>query len=337
MNADDRAEVLYNLVKPYKKLFLSTDAYLPTTELIDFVAEHGDCPSVVIRNMRHRGKEADKGNFYPLRQISLFGHSLRVARLAVTLTRAFYRLNVLVPAAIVAGIGHDIGKAPGLIGPSYYVTADHPLTAVHHLRAIFAGHNVPWYGAAEQAILRHHMAPDSDFDSVIKRADALARQEEVKLVSSGSVSYRPMKEWFDVWEFLQLLGRKINVIETDNNGYCGAFAHGHIVYCQPDALIDTARILATGSSVVDMEFFFPEERRKILVGIVDRLREAKALALQVGEGYFSRKFRVTYRNGRSVESFYIPIALSAFDAAPLEYYKRRDGYLCEISEVKAVT
>jgi len=66
------------------------------------------------------------------------------------------------------------------------------------------------------------------------------------------------------------------------------------------------------------------------MAIVDLLREAEALAVPSGEGYFARKFEVTYNKGTSVKRFFVAIAIDAFRTTPLEFRRRRDGYLQEI-------
>jgi len=333
----DRKKILSDLVQPYKRLFESTHALVPTVRLIDFVAAHSDCPSVVIQNRRDVRRESEEGNFQILEKITLFDHSVRVARLSIDLTRRVYRLNNLVPPAIVAAIAHDIGKAPDVRGSEYYLSANHPLTATRHLSAIFDAYEVPWYPVAEQAVLRHHLGPLSDFDTITKDADSAARQEEVRLVTSGTISYRPLKQWLEAGEFLRFLSEKVNVIDTAHGSYCGAFTWKNIVFCRPDTLFEIARTLAIKTGVIDMDFYHPrdrEERRKVLVAIVDVLRAAEALALPVAAGYFGRRFVAKYRNGTSVQGFFVPIVLDAFRTTPLEFRNRRDGYLCEIIQVK---
>jgi hypothetical protein len=135
----------------------------------------GDCPSVVQKNNSEAEKKYEKNVFDRLATIPLWRHSLDVAtHLAGAMTQA-----MLIPDALIAGLGHDLGKIPAH-QESLYRTGDHPIVSIIVLN------NIPGYESMSNrdevslSIRQHHLLnAESALGRALKEADHQVRLMEI--------------------------------------------------------------------------------------------------------------------------------------------------------------
>ena len=98
--------------------------------IMELLERYGDCPSVVDTiTDSERGEVTRIGNI--LSKVTLRDHTFNVTRIALRLLKDTYHDPVgYIPVAIIAALGHDLGKIPELRSQGPYVKADHPPTSV---------------------------------------------------------------------------------------------------------------------------------------------------------------------------------------------------------------
>jgi hypothetical protein len=165
-------------VEPYKRDFIRSQSLHGVIRLIDVLEEYGHFPSVhMLTHVSGYGSPQRE----VLARISLRDHSCRVARLMVSIQKGRRReLFGLMPMYIAAGLAHDVGKIH-TFGGSEYSTGDHPVIGARIIRACFSGCNVSWIDDVVRAVLNHHRDSSGDPDRLLRRADRLARGEELVL------------------------------------------------------------------------------------------------------------------------------------------------------------
>ncbi|TYO96728.1 HD domain-containing protein [Geothermobacter ehrlichii] len=155
-------------------------------KILSILDQKGDCPSVVHRNPNEAEKKYDRDVFALLSRVPLWQHSLDVAtRLAEGMKQA-----VMIPDALIAGLGHDLGKLPSY-QYALYRTGDHPVLS------LIALHRVPGFESMSnaddiaQAIRQHHLvAPDNPLGAALKQADQKTRLDEISRLSPAGRDIR---------------------------------------------------------------------------------------------------------------------------------------------------
>ncbi|MCX5813962.1 MAG: HD domain-containing protein [Proteobacteria bacterium] len=167
-------------VHPYKKEFLLFNSLEGTLNLLNILEKHGDCPSVRTYGLASNGTASQ---WHVLARVSLKDHSCRVARIIIALHKKEYPGSYLdlIPMHIITALGHDVGKIPAFGSLDNYATADHPIIGARVVRSCFAGHDTPWIMAVTQAIINHHRDSNDTHDRILRRADHLARGQELVL------------------------------------------------------------------------------------------------------------------------------------------------------------
>lgn len=147
--------------------------------ILSILNHKGDCPSVVQRNKDEAENKYDKDVFEQLAQVPLWQHSLSVAgHLADSMKQA-----VMIPDALLAGLGHDLGKIPAY-QDALYRTGDHPVLSLIVLNRIPGYESMSNTDDVSQAIRQHHqLAPETPLGVTLKKADQKTRLEEISRMS----------------------------------------------------------------------------------------------------------------------------------------------------------
>ena len=147
--------------------------------ILSILDDKGDCPSVVQRNKDEAENKYDQDVYKQLAQIPLWQHSLSVAgHLADSTKQA-----VMIPDALLAGLGHDLGKIP-VYQDTLYRTGDHPVLSLIVLNRIPGYESMSNTDDISQAIRQHHqLAPETSLGRDLKKADKKTRLEEISRMS----------------------------------------------------------------------------------------------------------------------------------------------------------
>ncbi len=147
--------------------------------ILSILDHKGACPSVVQRNKNEAENKYDKDVFEQLAQVPLWQHSLSVAsNLADSMKQA-----VMIPDALLAGLGHDLGKIPAY-QEALYRTGDHPVLSLIVLNRIPGYESMANTDDISQAIRQHHqLAPETPLGVALKKADQKTRLEEISRMS----------------------------------------------------------------------------------------------------------------------------------------------------------
>jgi hypothetical protein len=319
---------------PYRWAF---DLYQGATggfsTVLELLARHGGCPSVVTTMLNRDSETPDVCNFREiLEKVTLLEHSTNVARVMLDRmkkTSCGSDYESLVPKAFVISFGHDLGKIPFLRASPVYPDPDHPLVSAQKLEEIFGLRTAPpWFRDGLNLIRRHHGSSSKDSSIPLRWADLRAREIEIETYGDG-LKVSEWKEWFDVKRFLDILRPKVNILQGTNR--FNAFSLGSLVYCQPNFLYESARKLATEKKVIDMRLHVIAEREQALMSIVQSLREAKILSESIAESFIGRIYKVE-TDIFSRRMFLIPLRIEVF-GLPSKIESRKEGYLQLIRRV----
>ncbi len=145
--------------------------------IVHLLDREGSCPSVV--NVHGDVEAALNENTYQiLAQTTLLDHSLNVAHQVVKLLSDNKAWHVI-PDTLVAALGHDLGKLSSQRG-SLYSLGEHPLAAGIPLAALPGFNELDRKDEILRAIKLHHKMPDGLLGKTLKKADQLARQNELE-------------------------------------------------------------------------------------------------------------------------------------------------------------
>jgi len=175
-------------------------------QMLHLLDQEGHCPSVVNLTGDVEGSW-DENTFRILARTSLLDHSLNVARQTVRLLNENESWHVI-PDAMVAALGHDLGKLASMRGYLYSL-GEHPLAAGRSLVGMAGFTELPRKDEILRAIKLHHKLPDGLIGKTLKKADQLARQQELEeTVSRHGVAREKTTE--DSHEIAEQLGNQQN-------------------------------------------------------------------------------------------------------------------------------
>lgn len=143
-------------------------------EILKILDEKGDCSSVV--SGKNESYELDKNLYDLIAEINLREHSLRVAKKCFE----FGVSGLSEPKVVITALAHDLGKIPEY-HKEFYSLGDHPIISVQVLRGIRWFKDLSYAEEVEKAILYHHKTGKGDLVEILKKADTLARREEVEI------------------------------------------------------------------------------------------------------------------------------------------------------------
>ena len=143
----------------------------------------GECASVVSQQAAAGDVETswDSSTYRKLGTVSLLDHTLNVAELVIAeLDKE--EAGHMVNDAVIAALGHDIGKLPSK-RPKVYSFGDHPLTSAMVLQDLPGSSRLKHRDEIQNAIKLHHKGDSNDLmTKILKDADMKARQAELELV-----------------------------------------------------------------------------------------------------------------------------------------------------------
>jgi hypothetical protein len=157
------------------------DAIIALLNLLD---KDGECPSVV-NNGKHPDPENkfSKDVFSMLAEIPLYEHTITVA---TSMAQKVGR-ETLLPDAIIAALGHDIGKIPDYHDRGY-TTGDHPVISSIVLNGMKEFTALSNHNDLEQIVRRHHdINPAHPLAALLKECDLVARNSEIAEKMKASV------------------------------------------------------------------------------------------------------------------------------------------------------
>lgn len=152
------------------------------SSLLELLDKEGGCPSVV--NV-HGDIEGfwDESTFNILGQTNLLHHTLNVAEQIIE-DLDDKNSKHIIPDALVAALGHDIGKLEANRGYLYSL-GEHPLAAGRILEVTPGFGDLKKKDEILKAIRLHHKQPDDLLGKTLKLADQKARQKELSEYSGG--------------------------------------------------------------------------------------------------------------------------------------------------------
>lgn len=143
--------------------------------ILAILDREGDCPSVVQKNSSETERKYDPNVFDRLASIPLWRHSLEVAtQLAGAMNQA-----MLIPDALITGLGHDLGKIPAY-QDTLYLTGDHPIISIIVLNKLPGFESMSNREEISLSIRQHHLLnPESTLGRALKEADHQVRLLEI--------------------------------------------------------------------------------------------------------------------------------------------------------------
>lgn len=146
-------------------------------QILTLLDKEGHCPSVVDIHGDVEGGW-DDNTYQILAKTTLLDHSLNVAEMVVQLLSESKAWHVI-PDTMIAALAHDLGKLESVRGYLYSL-GEHPLAAGRPLASIPGFKELPKKKEILQAIKLHHKLPQGLLGKTLKKADQLARQQELE-------------------------------------------------------------------------------------------------------------------------------------------------------------
>ncbi len=300
-----------DVIEPYRDLLERDKALTGIKAMAGILKEHGGCPSIVRQDYDTERDDAPRIAEI-LAGVSLRDHTFRTARIAMQILHDRYgeKPVAYVTVMLIAALGHDLGKIPDFRGGGTYAKADHPVTSEAIVMDLFpdlkSSHTL---GVALQAIREHHHVVKDQAAVMLKEADGKARELEVAGANrKGKITL--IAEWFDVVEYLDRIGRQVNVTQTGNA--LQAFTFDGIVYFDPGFLYSTAQEMALEKNVIDIELFRESDRDSALLKILKLLRPLDILGEELGVDYPHRRYELSVKPAKK-RLYLTPFKASAFD------------------------
>lgn len=175
---NERAARFYKKFAKAKKEYRNVIAHL-----LILLDKEGGCSSVVSRQaMQDPETSWDSSTYQKLGMITLLDHTLNVAELVITQLKE-EESGHMVNDAVVAALGHDIGKLPSK-QVKLYALGDHPLTSAEVVAAIPGFDKLSKKDIILKLIKTHHKDSDEFLAKTLKHADQRARQAEIGQVDA---------------------------------------------------------------------------------------------------------------------------------------------------------
>lgn len=241
-------------------------------QLLQMLEKEAPCPSVV--NPSNDVEASwDTNTYNMLGQTSLLDHSLHVAEQTITLLIDAGAHHVI-PDAMVAALGHDIGKLP-TNRTHLYSLGEHPLAAGRVLAEIKLFGELSRKEEISKAIKHHHMRPEGLIGKTLKKADQKARQQELE----EAVNLPKQQEEADAEDTIELAS--LPTVENGLARQADADIYGG------DEKAELSNNTTTGSikRVNISNWFAPEAFLNELKPYINRLEGRRFMAFSMPGGY----------------------------------------------------
>ena len=308
------------VIEPYRALLERDKTLEGINAMVNILKEDGGCPSIVQVGYDSETEEVPRIEEI-LSHVSVRDHTFRTTRIAMKLLNDRYgeKPVAYVSVMLIAALGHDLGKIPRFRREGRYVKADHPVTSAGLVEGLFPElSGTHTLSVALTAIKEHHHMTKDQVCMMLKEADGRAREIEIAAGDKGG-AVLPVAEWFDPLEYMERIGRQVNVTQTGNPWQ--AFSFGDTIYFEPGFLYDSAREMALEKNVINIEFLRQSDRDAALLKILKVLRPLNVLGDELGVGYVTRRYEVQTALMKKKASF-TPFKASAFDDREFEERKK---------------
>jgi len=280
-------EILHSIEKKIE----SKEKLTAIRELLLYIEKRGNCPSVAESRGDSESKywkkmKNGKITLYDiLSHVTLREHTLNVAREMMKLLKEAYGEHsfVMLPQALMAALGHDIGKLPEL-RTGAYATADHPEISSIAIRKFLSPFSEEEKERIIKAIKQHHSKPKEKLGELLQKADARAREHEIikygEIVSptiefeeDGTLPFEIVKRLLEeIWHFTNV--KKLFKGKTLYH----AFTKNKLIYFDPDI---------TSKALRDMGFTnLPEDEKELKLLIDKSFRKYGLVWEKIKEGYY---------------------------------------------------
>ncbi len=321
-------------VKPYRREITNYNVEDVIKELIELLERNKGCPSVVFDRLDDEYKDF-KPVVKTLADYSLQAHSYNVARNLIEEVKTYFRQDYenFIPWALIAGLGHDIGKAPELRNLYPHAVDDHQITSVRKLFELLSGKSEFLSKRVIVAVEHHHtFSIDDPFTNMLKKADHQARTQELVKLKKGFKEVR-FKDWFDSDHFFNSIEPEIN--HVNERGKWKAFVFRGAIYCTPDFLFETIRNQCIEKKVADVAFIKYSEQASALKIFVSYLQEHNLIYHHLKPGQYFRVYEIAFHIGKRIRIPHIPLKpYFLYDLGEIE--SRKIGILQIIKSVTAV-
>lgn len=352
LSSKRRIEDYEALIAPYRSLLAEVASMEVLDELLRFLYEEGDIPSVI----GWRGKTSDseymklrehKHFCGILRSISLYDHTYNVLKAALDIARddLKQRHELLLPSVITAALAHDTGKIASLWQSSTMKKRGHESVGAARLEDMLASHrNEAFKKIVANAVRLHHVGSTNDntVARIIMDADARAREWEIMSVDP-TFTTKPMADWLDLMRFAEIILPAINELTIRNRkSVWSAISFDGIVYCTLEYVRHILKLLASEKKVLDYRLVrqsFRTDNKAVLNEIAGLLRENGYLAYNIKDGYFGLQFlfQSSIPGIREQSLYAVPLKGEIFSVDPSELERRKIDYLKTIVSVRPVT
>jgi HD domain len=325
-------------------------------KILELLEEKGDYPSVIPWDIPDTATNYDRSTHQKLEKISLLDHSLNVAEQVMRIL-TLQKRDHLIPDAVVAALGHDLGKLPLKLFLVHHME-DHALPSAEMINNIPGFFRLAKNAEILEAIKLHHKDSENFLDRVLRGADQEARQMEIKQAgqlnqedsvpeaeaeNNGGPQQQEKRSgidiggWFDVEAFLQEIKSRINVVE-DGRFQTFSMPDG-VIYVEVETISDILMQQAGKaniSEIVMRDKNNVSELKPVLLALINLLRAKDLIeANELKIDHYMTFFDLHYR-GEVLERNYTPFKASAFlglDETIEQLEQLKEGPLLDIKEV----
>lgn len=329
--SDTSCMIIGNYILPHRSIFEFQKALHVTTELIELLEKHGDCPSIVTDT-------GDSESIYlrsvtkKLANISLKEHTYHVTLNLIKAAMKRYKdYDVHIPGAIITALAHDIGKIPDLRATACN-TEDHTIISARKIRGMLAGNNQSLSDMVQRAVENHHSQSKDNFTQMLKQADRKARQMELmKLLQNKR--FAPIDYWLSIEDFYKRIELYMNFSKGPDNW--NAFSFNGIIYCKPQFILKIAKALCEELNIVDLTFIDESAREEGLRNLVQYLREHDLIHDHLRTDRYTRQYVIRTCIDRKHKEVLTPLKPVGFYNME-EIEKRKIGFTEIISGIRPV-
>jgi len=243
-----------------------------------------------------------------LSQITLMMHTYKVVENMATIVKKEYSdYKKLMPMTIIASLAHDLGKIQEFRGNNPCKMSQHSLISGMRLAELLFKVDVSWKDTVIEAVKRHHIDSEDQFDKVLKQADKKAREAELMLVMDG-YTRKKFDEWFNADRFIEKLKPEINV-RLHYNRKLKAFSYKGIIFVRPMFMYEIARNMCDEAKTLDMNFVYDSDKEVIMKQISEALKNAGHVLDTLKEGRYSVKYEIIFTSGKRFTEYLLPLKI----------------------------
>ena len=320
-------------IKPYIGS-VTQDVRKVVEVLLKLLDMYGNNSSVVVRP-----GDTEAGDISTVigvvRKVTLRDHTYSVTRILInSVKKVYWDYAEMVPPAIVAGLGHDIGKIPELTQGD---KRSHEILSGEILEGIIQDVQDRVQGAGFDkikevvlsAVKNHHTQTNEQFTVLLKEADQTARGYELAMHTQG-MKVLPFTAWFEPEEYVNTyIAPEVNVSQGNT---CQAFSFNGIVYVRTDYLYKAGQMMCRDKNVIDVRMLYDSEEQNVIRRIVNELRTVEYIHPILESPRIMMKCELVQKMGiKNTTMTVTPFVGNIFNLETLE--KRKADFLVNIKDV----